>query len=335
MTKISQTLVKAQFVEIDADMAGQRVDNFLIRALKSVPKSRVYRILRKGEVRVNKGRVKAEYKLRPGDVVRIPPIRLDTAPPQAKPGQGLVQLLESSILYENDGLMVVNKPAGLAVHGGSGVQLGLIESLRAIRPQARFLELVHRLDRGTSGCILVAKKRSMLRHLQSELREKSLGAGRSAQRSSINKIYHALVAGRWPNRRKRIDSPLQRYELPSGDRIVKVTPEGKSSLTEFKVLQRFQDATLVEAKPITGRTHQIRVHAQSIGHPLIGDDKYGDDKLNETMRGLGFKRLFLHAAALTFMLPGESEPITVEAPLPPDLQEAVGRLAPAVSEASA
>ncbi len=331
MTKNEQFLAKIQLVEIDADMAGQRVDNFLIRKLKNVPKSRVYRILRKGEVRVNKGRIKADYKLKAGDLVRIPPIRVTSEPSPVKPGQGLVRMLEKAILFESEALLVVNKPAGLAVHGGSGVQLGLIESLRAMRPDAHFLELVHRLDRGTSGCILVAKKRSMLRYLQAELREKSLGStGGGVQQGSITKVYHALVAGHWPHRRRRIESPLKRYELPNGDRIVKVSFQGKASLTEFKVLGRYKEATLLEAKPVTGRTHQIRVHAQSIGHPLVSDDKYGNDDFNAKMSQLGFKRLFLHAAELSFCLPGESEPVTVVAPLPDDLQAGLNRLAPEI-----
>jgi len=329
MSKPEQSLQKAQFVEIDDDMAGQRVDNFLLARLKGVPKSRVYRILRKGEVRVNKGRIRADYRLKEGDLLRIPPIRLEESEPKGKPGQGLVKLLEDAILLETDALMVVNKPAGLAVHGGSGINLGLIEALRGMRPHSRFLELVHRLDRGTSGCILIAKKRSMLRHLQAELREKSHGGSRgSGEHGNIAKVYHALVAGRWPNRRKRIEMPLQRYELPSGDRIVRISPQGKPSLTEFEVLERYRDATLIEARPITGRTHQIRVHAQSVGHPLVGDDKYGDDDFNKEMRSLGFKRLFLHAAALSFCLPGETQTLTVEAPLAGDMVEALARLAP-------
>lgn len=329
MNKSEQSFAKVQFIEIDADMAGQRVDNFLIRHLKSVPKSRIYRILRKGEVRVNKGRIKADYKLKSGDILRIPPIRVSESTPKAKPGQGLIRLLEESVLLETDSLLVVNKPAGLAVHGGSGVNLGLIEALRAMRPDARFLELVHRLDRGTSGCILIAKKRSMLRHLQAELRQKSQGgANGQSGHGDITKVYHALVAGRWPNRRKRVDVPLQRYELPSGDRIVKMSPQGKPSLTEFRILQRYDDVTLIEARPITGRTHQIRVHAQYVGHALVGDDKYGDDQLNDKMRTRGFNRLFLHAAELSFYMPGEDKITTVKAPLGQDLCAALARLLP-------
>ncbi len=318
---------KVQLLEVDADQAGQRVDNFLMARLKGVPKSRIYRLLRKGEVRVNKGRVKPMTKLCAGDLVRIPPIVVADKKPEVKPGQGLVQLLERSILLETDALLVVNKPAGLAVHGGSGINLGLIESLRQMRPDARYLELVHRLDRGTSGCILVAKKRSMLRHLQAAFRDKSAGAG-----GPLSKTYQALVVGCWSKRKTKVAEPLLRDELKSGDRIVRVDQAGKSALTRFRVLQCYhsddcsQDFTLVEALPVTGRTHQIRVHAQWAGHSLVGDDKYGDDQINEVMRRLGVKRLFLHASRLSFLLPGETEVTTVEAPLTEDLSMALSRL---------
>jgi len=314
---------KVQFVDIDADQAGQRVDNFLITRLKGVPKSRIYRLLRKGEVRVNKGRVKPETKLNAGDIIRIPPIRMAEAKPSIKPSQGLVSVLESSVLYETNALMVVNKPSGLAVHGGSGINLGLIEALREMRPDARFLELVHRLDRGTSGCILIAKKRSMLRHLQQAFREKSLG---TAGEKGITKIYQALVVGAWPKGRHRIDKALQRHEVAGGERIVKVSAQGKPSQTEFKVLQSYQEATLIEARPITGRTHQIRVHAQCVGHPLLGDDKYGVDELNEQAKAQGLKRLFLHASELSFYLPESEELIVVKAPLSADLEKVLSNL---------
>ncbi len=266
-------------------------------------------------------------KLCAGDLVRIPPIVVADKKPEVKPGQGLVQLLERSILLETDALLVVNKPAGLAVHGGSGINLGLIESLRQMRPDARYLELVHRLDRGTSGCILVAKKRSMLRHLQAAFRDKSAGAG-----GPLSKTYQALVVGCWSKRKTKVAEPLLRDELKSGDRIVRVDQAGKSALTRFRVLQCYhsddcsQDFTLVEALPVTGRTHQIRVHAQWAGHSLVGDDKYGDDQINEVMRRLGVKRLFLHASRLSFLLPGETEVTTVEAPLTEDLSMALSRL---------
>jgi len=286
------------------------VDNFLMARLKGVPKSKVYNILRKGEVRVNKGRVKPDYRLKEGDSVRVPPVRVTNKAPAPKPSDQLARHLEQAILFENDGLLVINKPSGLAVHGGSGVSLGLIEVLRQLRPDARFLELVHRLDRDTSGCIVVAKKRSMLRHLQAALRDKQSGG--------VTKIYQALVLGNWPDSKKKVDAPLMRFDI-KGDRIVKVHPEGKESLTFFRVLERFREATLVEARLVTGRTHQIRVHAQSEGHSLVGDEKYGDDGANRRWRERGAKRLFLHAAKLGFYLPDAEEQTIVEAPLTEDL----------------
>ncbi len=223
------------------------------------------------------------------------------------------------MLYENEQMLVINKPPGLAVHGGSGIQLGLIESLRQIRPESRFLELVHRLDRETSGCIMVAKKRSSLRHLQQELRE-----GR------INKVYNALVGGQWSKRRQHVNMALIKNQLANGERIVKVAAAGsegaKSSLTQYRILQRFEKATLVEAKPITGRTHQIRVHCQYAGHPIIGDDKYGQSEVDKHFRSLGLKRLFLHALKLEFTLPGQQGKTTVEAPLGEDLTAVFRRL---------
>ncbi|WP_175574249.1 23S rRNA pseudouridine(955/2504/2580) synthase RluC [Teredinibacter haidensis] len=300
---------KVQLVTITEDAEGQRLDNFLISRLKGVPKSMIYRIIRKGEVRVNKGRAKPERKLQANDVVRIPPVRVSEGKVEVKASDGLRNLLSESILYESIGLIVVNKPSGLAVHGGSGISLGLIESLRQMRTENTFLELVHRLDRDTSGCVLVAKKRSMLVYLQNLFREKK----------QIDKRYLALVKGRWPNRAKVVEAPLQKNELQSGERVVRVSLEGKASKTEFEVVQRYENATLVQVKPITGRTHQIRVHAQHKGHPLACDDKYGDDDFDREMKTLGCKRLFLHAASLSFNLP-TGEALFVEAPLPDDLQ---------------
>lgn len=300
----SEEFQQVSFVTIDSDIAGQRLDNYLVTHLKGVPKSHVYRIVRKGEVRVNKGRAKADYKLQAGDQIRIPPIRVSSRPQLQKPGQGLTHLLENSILYESPGLLIVNKPAGLAVHGGSGINLGLIESLRQIRPQDRFLELVHRLDRDTSGCIMIARKRSMLRYLQELLRQ-----GR------MQKVYLALVQGQWPEQCREVDAALYKMESPGGGRIVKVEASGKASLTRFKVLKRFEEVSLVEARPVTGRTHQIRVHAQYVGHSLVGDDKYGSDAFNQHMKLQGFGRLCLHAASLTIQLPDQDELLTVEAPL--------------------
>lgn len=304
-----------QWFEIDSELAGQRIDNFLRTRLKGAPKTLIYRILRKGEVRVNKKRIKPDYRLQDGDLVRVPPIRLSEEKPQATVSDNLKYLVESSILYEDDDLIVLNKPSGLAVHGGSGISLGLIETIRQIRPDARFLELVHRLDRDTSGCIMVAKKRSALRFLHAALQAKK-----------ITKIYHALVEGKWSARKTKVDAPLQKNELKSGERIVKAHPMGKASLTEYKVLKRFDGlATLVEARPITGRTHQIRVHCQFAGHPIIGDDKYGTDPVNREMKGYGIRRLFLHAAELRVPLPSGGRKI-FHAPLGDELENGLKNL---------
>ncbi|MBV0932141.1 23S rRNA pseudouridine(955/2504/2580) synthase RluC [Marinobacterium weihaiense] len=312
---------KVRFVEVDEDQSGQRVDNFLRTALKGAPKSLIYRILRKGEIRVNKKRVKPDTRLQAGDVIRIPPVRVAERGEAAPVGAGLAQHLDGAILYESDSLLVINKPAGLAVHGGSGVTLGLIEALRQLRPDCRFLELVHRLDRDTSGCIMVAKKRSMLRYLHDALRSRK-----------VNKVYHALVVGRWSRRKERVDAPLQRFELKSGERIVKVHPDGKASVTEFRLLRRYQDlATMIEARPLTGRTHQIRVHTQFAGHPIVGDIKYTPDEQNLVFRELGLKRLMLHAARLELTLP-DGERLKVEAPLDEGTKAALARLAESHSD---
>ena len=304
-----------RMLEVTEDQDGQRVDNFLMSRLKGVPKSRIYRIVRKGEVRVNKGRVKPESRLKIGDIVRIPPIRVSEEKPQAGPGVRLQKLLEQNVLYEDDRLLVINKPAGLAVHGGSGISLGLIESLRAMRPEQHFLELIHRLDRGTSGCILLAKKRSVLRWMQEEMRG-----------HRVTKIYTALVKGHWPKGRSRIDAPLRKNELKSGERIVKVAQDGKSSATNFSILQRFERATLVAARLETGRTHQIRVHSQFAGHPLAGDSKYGDSEFNQYVKAAGLQRMFLHASVLEFRLPDGKNTCRVEAPLPVELAGPLERL---------
>lgn len=301
--------IGVSYIEVTDAHAGQRIDNFLLRQLKGVPKSRVYRILRKGEVRVNKSRVKAEYKLCEGDVVRVPPVRMSKDKPVQGVSPRLNSLLSESILYEDDRLLIINKPSGLAVHGGSGISQGLIEVLRVMRPEARFLELVHRLDRDTSGCIMVAKKRSMLRYLHEQLR-----IGR------VDKRYLALAAGRWPNRRKVVNAPLLKNNLRSGERVVNVSPEGKKSVTEFAIIERYEQATLLEARPITGRTHQIRVHALHVGHPLLGDDKYGEQEACRTFKNRGLNRLFLHAASLRVQMPEDEQELVVEAPLSPELQ---------------
>ena len=312
-----------RFVTIADDQAGQRIDNFLRTQLKGVPKSMIYRILRKGEVRANKKRIKPEYKIMAGDLIRIPPVRVAERAAAPAVSEGLQTHLENAILYEDNDLMVINKPSGLAVHGGSGVSLGLIEALRQMRPQAKFLELVHRLDRDTSGCIMVAKKRSALKFLHQAL-----------QGSRITKIYHALVCGHWSSGSRRVEAPLRKNELKSGERVVKVQADGKAALTEFKVLNRYaRRATLVEARPITGRTHQIRVHTQFEGHPIIGDDKYGIDDINQQMKTLGLKRLFLHAAELRFPLPSGWRKV-IQAPLDDVLQGGLDQLSAAVQNGS-
>jgi len=297
-----------QMLTITDDVAGQRVDNFLLTRLKGAPRTLVYRILRTGEVRVNKGRIKPDYRLQAGDVVRVPPLRLAEPARLAQPGNGVARDLASRIVYEANGLLVLNKPAGFAVHGGSGVAWGVIEALRALRPEAPFLELVHRLDRDTSGLLMVAEKRSVLRELHGYLRE-----------GSVEKVYVALLAGRLKGAVHRVGAPLKKNTLASGERIVRVAREGKEAQTEFRVIEHIGNATLVEARPQTGRTHQIRVHAQYLGHPLLGDEKYGKDELNKGMRVFGLHRLFLHARDLRLRLNGVTNPLELHCPLEPDL----------------
>ncbi|WP_409500523.1 23S rRNA pseudouridine(955/2504/2580) synthase RluC [Mannheimia glucosida] len=305
-----------QFFTISEDEAGQRLDNFLLAKLKGVPKSLIYRIVRKGEVRVNKGRIKPEYKLQPDDLVRVPPVRVaekNEAPISTKLNK--VAELESQILYEDDSMLVINKPSGIAVHGGSGLSFGVIEALRALRPQARFLELVHRIDRDTSGILLVAKKRSALRSLHEQLREKV-----------VQKDYLALVRGQWQAHTKVIKAPLLKNELASGERIVRVSEEGKPSETRFSIEERYANATLVKASPITGRTHQIRVHTQYAGHPIALDDKYGDVEFDSKMKEVGLQRLFLHAYAIRFEHPKTGEEMVITAPLDKNLKGVLAKL---------
>ncbi len=304
MTNTPSQASSVQLLEVSPELAGQRIDNFLRTQLKGVPKTLIYRILRKGEVRVNKGRIKPEYKLQAGDVVRVPPLRLPERDEPAPLAIGLLERLEAAIVHEDTALIVMNKPAGIAVHGGSGLSFGVIEALRQLRPDAKELELVHRLDRDTSGLLMVAKKRSMLRHLHQALR----GDG-------VDKRYMALVRGRWETAKKQVNAPLEKNTLRSGERMVEVSDWGKEALTLFRVLRRFGDfATLVEAKPITGRTHQIRVHARHAGHSIAGDSKYGDEAFTQEIRELGGKRLFLHAYALKVPLPDGGE-LALEAPV--------------------
>lgn len=303
-----------RFITVSADDTGQRLDNHLCRILKGVPKTRIYRIIRKGEVRVNKKRATADYRLQAGDLLRIPPIRVAEQSTPPRPSASMVAQLEQAILYEDDALLVINKPSGLAVHGGSGICAGVIERLRQMRPGEKALELVHRLDRDTSGCLLVAKKRSMLRYLHQQFQE-----------DGVTKLYNALVPGRWPARRQLINAPLQKNTLRSGERIVRVHGEGKPSRTAFQVLQRFAQATLVEASPLTGRTHQIRVHCLHAGQAILGDEKYGRDEDNRLFKGYGLRRLFLHAASIELNLPGGNR-LRLEAPLPDDLQQVLKKL---------
>ncbi|MEL4483323.1 MULTISPECIES: 23S rRNA pseudouridine(955/2504/2580) synthase RluC [Shewanella] len=308
---------QVRLVTIDEDNVGQRIDNFLLSKLKGVPKSMIYRIVRKGEVRVNKKRIKPEYKLAEGDQVRIPPVRVSEENYRTAPSANLerVSRLEDRILFEDKHILVLNKPAGIAVHGGSGVDYGVIEALRSLRPQQKFLELVHRLDKDTSGVLLVAKKRSALKHLHDQLRHKQM-----------QKDYQALVRGEWQKHDKVVKAPLLKLTLKSGERIVRVNTEGKASETRFKILQRYDGATLVQASPVTGRTHQIRVHCQYAGHPIACDEKYSEQKFDDSMRALGLNRLFLHAAQLKFIHPDTETEMTVQAPLDPELLELLDKL---------
>ncbi|MDH3326220.1 MAG: 23S rRNA pseudouridine(955/2504/2580) synthase RluC [Gammaproteobacteria bacterium] len=297
-----------QLVTIDEAYAGQRIDNYLITFLKGVPKSHIYRILRKGEVRVNKGRIKQTYKLKVGDIVRVPPIRVSEAKNVPETLPPALARLKDSIIYEDKDLIVLNKPAGIAVHGGSGINLGVIESLRVLYPLAKRLELVHRLDRATSGCLLIAKKASVLKALHEQIRE-----------DKMEKTYVTLLKGQITEKRVKIDEPLRKFVTKSGERMVKVDRDGKPSVTIFFPKQVFNGlaigATLVDVKLITGRTHQIRVHSLHFDHPVAGDDKYGDDNFNDEMKRVGLNRMFLHARSLRFVHPVTGETMNPVAPM--------------------
>ena len=298
-----------KFVEITSEHSDQRIDNYLFTLLKGVPKSRIYRIIRKGEIRINGSRIKPDYKLNEGDKIRIPPVRIAEREAFILPSKKLQYSLEKNILYEDDALLVLNKPSGLAVHGGSGIKLGLIEALRLIRPKTDYFELVHRIDRETSGCLIVDKKRSSLRYLQEQMRRKR-----------ISNVYRSLAPGIWLRGMRRIDLPPMACEQKTGEKIVRVNPKGKKSVTIFSVMKRYRNFTLLEALLETGRTHQIRVHAQHIGCPLAGDNKYGLDDINKDIRKSGLKRMFLHALKIGFSLPCGKN-IFIEAPMPSDLSE--------------
>lgn len=338
-------LPQVKTLTIDEDDAGQRLDNFLMRQLKGVPKTHIYRIIRSGEVRVNKGRAAAETRLAGGDVVRLPPVRVseraaDKAQAMAEQAAGPAPAREFAVLFEDEHLIAINKPAGVAVHGGSGVSFGVIEQLRMARPQAKFLELVHRLDRETSGILLVAKKRSALNKLQDQFRDRETG-----------KTYLALVLGQWPANKKVLDKPLHKYLLADGERRVKVVakddPDGMPSLTLVKVRGRSganptaasgtpdggRGYSLLEVTIKTGRTHQIRVHLASEGMPIAGDDKYGDFDCNKALARAGagqvpLKRMFLHAWRLRFSHPASGEPLELLAELPPELAQFLAQVVP-------
>jgi 23S rRNA pseudouridine955/2504/2580 synthase len=302
---------------VTADEAGQRIDNFLMRHFKTVPRSRVYRLLRKGEVRVNRKRVDAEYRIQEGDEVRLPPVRIDTGEEPRQPSSSLLELIEGAVIFQDRHLLVIDKPAGVAVHGGSGMSFGVIEALRASRPRES-LELVHRLDRDTSGCLLVARDRTTLTGLHALIRN-----------GGMHKTYLALVAGSWQLGTKRIDAPLATDNRQHGERHVRVAAAGKDSVSVFKPVQFFGPlATLMEVDIPTGRTHQIRVHASFAGHPLLGDDKYGDRERNAEIRRLGLKRTFLHAQSVAFEWPGSGVPFHASAPLPAELAGVLDAITP-------
>ena len=310
----------ARTVRVHEDREGQRLDNFLLGLLKGAPRSLVYKLVRSGQVRVNGGRAKAERKLEEGDEVRIPPVRLEPAAEKGTPAKGLLEAMAASIVFEDARLLAINKPSGVASHGGSGISFGAIETLRALRPRES-LELVHRLDRDTSGLLLVAKKRSALSELQALLRED--------HRGGIEKRYLALLAGRMPDGVMSVDAPLHVGLRQGGERHVQVAPQGKASLSEFRVLERRGGQSYCEIRIATGRTHQIRVHAQHIGHPVAGDDKYGDPDANRRLRDqAGLRRLFLHAASLEFALDAGKAPYRLDAPLPEELATVLDRLGP-------
>ncbi|GBH24944.1 pseudouridine synthase [Burkholderia vietnamiensis] len=308
-------------IEIDENSAGQRIDNFLLRVCKGVPKSHVYRILRSGEVRVNKGRVDAQYRLAPGDLVRVPPVRVAAAD-LARAETPTVPPAQCDVLYEDDAMLVINKPAGVAVHGGSGVAFGVIEQMRQARPRAKFLELVHRLDRETSGILMLAKKRTALVGLHEQIRE-----------NRMDKRYFACGHGQWQpdwGRRRVVKAPLFKYSTAEGERRVRVQDDGLPSHTVFNLIERWPDYALVEAELKTGRTHQIRVHLAHLGLPIAGDAKYGDFALNKALARANaqpsLKRMFLHAYRLKLAHPLSGEPLQFDAPLPDECRRFLDQL---------
>ncbi len=301
-----------KYCTISADEEGQRIDNYLMNKLKGVPKSRIYRILRKGEVRVNKKRISPSYKLEEGDEVRLPPMFLEEKAKQAPPSKSTRDLLTERIIFEDENFLIINKPSGMSVHAGSTVRVGVVEALRHLYPKLVNLELAHRLDSETSGCLVLAKKKKILREVHGLLRE-----------GQVSKIYWALTMGKWTRSERRVDLALHKDYRDGGKHVVEVDKDGKSALTVFHPLEVFADASLMEVKLYTGRTHQIRVHAAHQGHPIAGDDRYGDPEFNKIARQRGLKRMFLHARSIEFTLPSLNQHITVTAPLDDDLEDAV------------
>ncbi len=315
-TTATEQAPRVRKVTVDSDYAGQRIDNFLRRELPGVPKGRLYRLLRRGEVRVNGGRIKAEHKLKEGDEVRIPPVRL--APAGAPPPDRQASDISDRVLYEDKRLLVIDKPSGVAVHGGSGISHGVIELLRHARPEIRDLSLVHRLDRETSGCLVLAKRRSALRELHQKFRD-----------GQVEKNYLALVVGDWQHGEVIVDAPLEVRHRKGGERHVIVSESGKPAETRIRLSRRYGDYSLVQCSPLTGRTHQIRVHAAVAGHPLAGDERYGDEAANRRLKKLGLPRLFLHAQSIAFQDDSGND-LHFTAPLADDLERfLVTGLAPA------
>lgn len=303
---------------ITAEFVGQRLDNYLFRLYRRIPKSRVYKMLKKGEVRVNGSRKKQDYRVQEGDKLRLPPDTVVGAPAEQKPEEvpkSWQERLENAVIFEDENLLVLDKPAGLAVHSGSGIKYGVIEVFRASRPNTPFMELAHRLDRETSGCLLIAKSRPMLMELHTLLRD-----------GGIDKIYRVLVKGQWKGGERRVDNQLVRSGSRGQIRHTEESDEGKDAVSDFRPLERYDDATLMEVQIYTGRTHQIRVQAEGLDHPVLGDDKYGDFPLNREWKKRGLKRLFLHCYEMSFQLPTSGQKLSFQAPLATELQNVVDQL---------
>lgn len=308
---MSSSKQPVRYVTISGEEEGQRLDNYLINCLKSVPKSKVYHIVRKGEVRVNKKRIPPSYRLKQGDQVRIPPLTVTAGKVTSPPAETTTSLLRSRILYEDDEIVILNKPSGMSVHAGSSVRMGVIEAMRYLYPKSKHIELAHRLDAETSGCLILAKKKRVLRELHQLLRE-----------GQIKKVYQTLTKGLWPKDRLSVNFALTKKFVDGGKHVVRVDQQhGKAATTHFDIINLYALATLIEARLLTGRTHQIRVHAASIGHPIAGDDRYGDAHFNKKMRELGLRRMFLHAVSVEFTLPQSNRHIKVVAPLDLELKK--------------